>query len=645
LEQEVNPFANIGKGGRAAARITAAALAICLATVAVAYADWSDFRGAENGLTHVKTPRAASEAVVNWARGFPRTDAWYSVGTPVIAGGSIYIAVSKNLYRLDHSGNVTGTAALKSIDSTVSPAAVTDGEIGYASFLSYGDGKVFVPLKGGDIQAFDATTMKSLWISDYDSATAYKKKLVKYKVTDAALAPADAKPPVFKSECQTLYRTGWLYTGVYYYQNSKETFGTFFAIDATDDDPSDEYESKPFSWEYEEPSGSLQGYYWAGVCAAGGYIIFGGDAGVLHAVAEKPSAGAAVAASAGLESAVGTNSGAMLRAGMLFQNGALYFATKSVDLNSGRVWRVPFDSSPAAFGAPKAAALSGGPGASIPVVYGSKLYALSGFINSGGRLDVFDAGSLARKATLDFGGYSQSSPLVSDAYATAKGKIYLYACLNEQGGDQVVVIEDGTGSAARPKASVLYSPGGNQSLNSVVADDTGSMYFADGKGRLVSLGSRRFGFDPVRKVALNARGGKVTGGPLTAIYGGKYPAAPKPVRKGYTFKGWYLDKAYKKAYKAGQTVSLKKDITIYAKWAAKKFKVKFNVNKGKALKKSLRTKTVTYAAKYGKLPAPKRGGYRFKGWYTKKSGGKKVTAKSKVAILKTQTLYARWKKV
>jgi uncharacterized repeat protein (TIGR02543 family) len=53
---------------------------------------------------------------------------------------------------------------------------------------------------------------------------------------------------------------------------------------------------------------------------------------------------------------------------------------------------------------------------------------------------------------------------------------------------------------------------------------------------------------------------------------------------------------------------------------------------------------VTYAKKYGKLPTPKRSGYKFKGWYTKKSGGKKVTAKSKVAILKTTTLYARWKK-
>jgi uncharacterized repeat protein (TIGR02543 family) len=46
----------------------------------------------------------------------------------------------------------------------------------------------------------------------------------------------------------------------------------------------------------------------------------------------------------------------------------------------------------------------------------------------------------------------------------------------------------------------------------------------------------------------------------------------------------------------------------------------------------------------GKLPKPKRTGYIFKGWYTKKTGGKKVSASTLYRITKNLTLYAHWKK-
>lgn len=71
------------------------------------------------------------------------------------------------------------------------------------------------------------------------------------------------------------------------------------------------------------------------------------------------------------------------------------------------------------------------------------------------------------------------------------------------------------------------------------------------------------------------------------------------------------------------------------------FQVTFNPNGGTVSKKS---KTVTAGKKYGTLPAPERSGYTFQGWYTKKSGGTKVTS-STVSKEKTkQTLYAHWKK-
>lgn len=65
----------------------------------------------------------------------------------------------------------------------------------------------------------------------------------------------------------------------------------------------------------------------------------------------------------------------------------------------------------------------------------------------------------------------------------------------------------------------------------------------------------------------------------------------------------------------------------------------FNPNGGTVTTK---TKNVKVKAKAGTLPSPSRKGYTFTGWYTAKSGGTKVTAKTKIS--KSQTLYAHWTK-
>ena len=52
-----------------------------------------------------------------------------------------------------------------------------------------------------------------------------------------------------------------------------------------------------------------------------------------------------------------------------------------------------------------------------------------------------------------------------------------------------------------------------------------------------------------------------------------------------------------------------------------------------------------YGEKYGPLPVPAKAGYTFEGWYTEKSGGKKVTDSSILQSDETQiTLYANWAK-
>ena len=81
------------------------------------------------------------------------------------------------------------------------------------------------------------------------------------------------------------------------------------------------------------------------------------------------------------------------------------------------------------------------------------------------------------------------------------------------------------------------------------------------------------------------------------------------------------------------------------KWAGAKMKkwptvkVSFNANGGKC---STRSRNCYKTDKYSTLPSPTRTGYTFLGWYSKKSGGTKITEASKVPSTAT-TLYAHWR--
>lgn len=140
------------------------------------------------------------------------------------------------------------------------------------------------------------------------------------------------------------------------------------------------------------------------------------------------------------------------------------------------------------------------------------------------------------------------------------------------------------------------------------------------------------------KVTFHSNGGSSVAA-QTVVSNGTAKKPGNPTRSGYSFVGWYTDSGCTKAYNFSTKVT--KNMTLYAKWL-KKYTVKFNANSGSVKTKS---KTVVYSKKYGTLPTPTRTKYTFSGWYTKKSGGTKITANSAVKITKNTTLYAHWKKV
>lgn len=84
-------------------------------------------------------------------------------------------------------------------------------------------------------------------------------------------------------------------------------------------------------------------------------------------------------------------------------------------------------------------------------------------------------------------------------------------------------------------------------------------------------------------------------------------------------------------------------VEITSKSKTVSYKITYNANGGKIGTKKTVTKTVKKGSKLNKLAAtPKRSGYTFKGWYTKKTGGTKITKNTKPK--NSVTYYARWSK-
>lgn len=122
-----------------------------------------------------------------------------------------------------------------------------------------------------------------------------------------------------------------------------------------------------------------------------------------------------------------------------------------------------------------------------------------------------------------------------------------------------------------------------------------------------------------------------------------------PSKKGYSFKGWYSDKKFK-----NKVTKIKKgstgDVTLYAKWSANKYTIKFNGN-GSTSGKMKNMTSCKYGTSYQLTKnSYKKKGYTFAGWNTKKDGsGKSYDNKEKVKKLTSKnggnvTLYAQWKK-
>ena len=126
------------------------------------------------------------------------------------------------------------------------------------------------------------------------------------------------------------------------------------------------------------------------------------------------------------------------------------------------------------------------------------------------------------------------------------------------------------------------------------------------------------------------------------VVNGKTVAKPQdPVKENHVFLGWYADAEYTTAFDFENT-TIKKDITVYAKWAAgtPDFEINFDLGYDAVI-----DSTVAISGKVYGMPVPEREGYTFGGWYASMyDDGAKLTYKcDENSVFTADTiLYAVW---
>lgn len=144
-------------------------------------------------------------------------------------------------------------------------------------------------------------------------------------------------------------------------------------------------------------------------------------------------------------------------------------------------------------------------------------------------------------------------------------------------------------------------------------------------------------------ISFNMNGG--SGGPSAQTkYYSKSLTLPTtvPTKTGYDFKGWSTSSYGSVNYNPGGSFATNANTTLYAVWAAKTYKITYNVNGGSG---SIAAQTKTHGSNiYLTSTKPARTGYVFQGWGTSASATTvSYSSGSLYSANADITLYAVWK--
>ena len=439
-------------------------------------AEWADFRGtsytgttiggaagSNNSALSLRTPINAGEGTLLWAsklgegEGDGGSMGGNALGSPILADGALIVYAGSTLYRVDPDTGATLASAPMAASSSYSINSPT-----------YYDGMVFVGLAGGRVQAFNAVTLESLWVYQNENGG--------------------------QPNCPITVYDGYLYTGFW---TNEEKAADFVCLTVTDEDPSRTNEAKTAAWRYTHTGG----FYWAGAYACADYVIVGSDDGAAEGTAGTSTLYLFDARSGAVLDKVNDCVGD-IRSTICYDGQAFSFTTKG-----GYFYRVPVERNGDGwrFGEVKSMAL-GGASTSTPVVANGRAYVgvqgAGQFTQySGHCIAVIDLEQESPQIayTVPTQGYSQTSGLLTTAYAAEDGCNYVYFIDNYTPGRLRVLRDsksapDGrrTLESSNRVAYALFTPASKHAAYAIcspIADQYGTLYFKNDSGYLMAFGS------------------------------------------------------------------------------------------------------------------------------------------------------------
>ena len=450
--------------------------------------EWYNFRNnpENNGITVSSTPTEATEAVQKWAVKYG--SGWSAAPTPpLILDGKLYIGVANQIIELDKE---TGEELRRS-DEMI-------GNVGYAmNPITYADGKLFVQVGNGCIQAVDFKSLKCLW---------YSEQIGGQTLCPISYANIDGQ--------------GYIYSGTW----ANETRDGYYFCVSTDDENTSDVEGatkgggkvKSLTWKFtpstddkalSEGTNAKRGFYWAGAYATDKYIAVGSDDGASGYTSET-------ATFYTLDSKTGQvidrieNIKGDIRSTTVYDNGYIYFSTKggivykAAVSEEGNISDVSYIDIGAVTGESVMATAA-------PVVYGNKIY--MGVSGSGGQFDpdaghgfrvIDNSGSLSQDSILyniPIPGYPQAAALASTAYVNedydndgkADGRVYLYFTYNARPGGIYYCYDTADQRESKEgQSGELFVPAEAQQqycISTICSDNEGTLYYKNDSCYLMAV--------------------------------------------------------------------------------------------------------------------------------------------------------------
>lgn len=355
---------------------------------------------------------------------------------PIVVGDTLLLVSGVKLYKLNaKTGEEIASVKLQgsTIYAVVSPL--------------YADGKVFVQLDSGIVQAVDYETMKSLWV-----------------YTD---------PLGGQALCPITYDNGYVYTGFW---NDETEYANYVCLSTKDENTKKETEAKKAKWTYK----SLGGYYWVGCAVSKNFVVFGKDDG------KKGSEGSSKIVS--LDKTNGKLVSSLSVKGDIRSSVTYSTATKSyyVSSKAGYVYKFSMNSSSGKLSSLKTYTCSG-PVTATPVVHNSRLY-IGCQSKNGGEFLVLDASTMKKIYSSDMPGYPQATVLVSNGYEKDSGKTYIYSTYNNKPGG-IILFED-SAEQTTAKKTTLFTPSDEMSqycISTISASSDGTLYYKNDSGYIFAV--------------------------------------------------------------------------------------------------------------------------------------------------------------